>query len=63
MVTEHKLRVSKTTQGFFVRKLTRSGNSRSISVGTILPLDWVAVKLTVLKIDKGVREIRLEQIK
>jgi len=48
---------------FTVRKLAKSGNSRYISVSTILPKDWVAVKIVVEQLDKGVCILRLEQIK
>ena len=48
---------------FTIRKLAKSGNSRYISVGKILPMEWEAVKIVVERIDKGVCILRLEQIK
>lgn len=37
--------VDRTT--FYLRKLAKSGHARYLSVGTILPLDWEAVKVYV----------------
>lgn len=34
-------------QEYHLRKLVRSGNSRYVSVSTILPKDWEAVKVYV----------------
>jgi len=40
-------RVKLVTKDYFIRKLARSGSSRYISVSTILPKDWEAVKIVV----------------
>lgn len=48
---------------FSVRKIAKSGNTRYLSVGSILPPEWEVVKVTVLKIEGGVCVLRLEQIK
>ena len=48
---------------FAIRKLSKSGNTRSMSIGTILPPDWVAVKVIILKSGEGVVYLMLEQIK
>jgi len=53
----------KLSEVFTVRKLAKSGNSRYLSVGKILPPSWVAVKLTVQKLEEGVCVLKLEQIK
>ena len=39
------------TQPFYLRKLAKSGSSRYLSVGTILPKDWEAVKVYVVYLD------------
>jgi len=48
---------------FQVRRLTKSGSSRYLSIGTVLPQDWEIVKVFVEKLDGGVCVLRLEQIK
>ncbi|GAH53680.1 unnamed protein product [marine sediment metagenome] len=55
--------MEKVSRPFTIRKLSRSGNSRSMSIGTILPASWIAVKVIVLRSSEGVIELRLEQIK
>lgn len=55
--------MEKVSKPFTIRKLSRSGNSRSMSIGTILPPDWVAVKVIILGKYEGVIDLRLEQIK
>lgn len=39
---------------FYHRKLTPSGGTRTLSVGRILPSDWLIVKIQVLKQDDRV---------
>jgi len=48
---------------FYLRKLTKAGGSRYLSVGTILPQDWEAVKVYMEQLKDGVCILRLEQIK
>jgi len=48
---------------FYVRTLTKSGRSRYLSLGTIVPKSWEAVKVTVDEIDLTHCVLRLEQIK
>ena len=48
---------------FTIRKIAKSGSSRYLSIGTLLPSDWVAVKVFIEKLDGGVCVLRLEQIK
>lgn len=48
---------------FTIRKIAKSGNSRYISISKLVPLDWIAVKIVVEKLDKGVCILKLEQIK
>lgn len=55
--------MEKVSKPFTIRKLSRSGNSRSMSIGTILPASWIAVKVIILRSSEGVVELRLEQIK
>jgi hypothetical protein len=38
---------SPATQEYFIRKLAKSGSSRYLSISTILPKDWEAVKIYV----------------
>ena len=54
---------TKPTPTFHVRKLTKSGSSRYLSIGTIIPIDWTAVKMTVEKLEGGICILKLEQIK
>ena len=56
-------RIEKPAKPFTIRKLSKSGNSRSMSIGTILPPNWVAVKVIILGKYEGVIDLRLEQIK
>ena len=53
----------KDKQIFHLRKLTKSGSSRYLSVGTILPSNWLAVKVFVIVKGENVFVLRLEQIK
>ena len=46
-----------------IRKLTKSGSSRYLSVGTILPEGWEAVKVFVIEQTEDVCVLRLELIK
>ncbi len=48
---------------FHLRKLTKAGSSRYLSVGTLLPQDWSAVKVYVEQLSGGVCVLKLEQIK
>jgi len=44
-------------QGNHIRykKLVRTGGTRVLSVGTLVPSDWMLVKVTVVKNAKGVK--------
>lgn len=48
---------------FYLRKLTKSGASRYLSIGKILPSEWDAVKVFVVEITGEVCVLRLELIK
>lgn len=48
---------------FHLRTLTKSGGSRYLSVGTILPKDWRAVKVYVLHLDKGACSLTIVPIR
>lgn len=48
---------------FVVRKLARSGHTRYLSVGTILPDHWDTVKVIVDHIDTDKCTLKLELIK
>ena len=63
MVTTNSKGVKQPTLPFYIRKLGQRGKARSMSVGKMLPGDWVAVKVTVEKLSEGVCELRIEQIK
>ena len=63
MVNESKYKQFKASLPFSVKKLARSGNTRYLSVGTLLPPSWEVVKVFVVKLDGGVCILRLEQIK
>ena len=45
-----------------LRKLTKSGSSRYLSVGTILPQGWTNLKVYVEQIDNDVCVLRLVPI-
>ena len=54
MVTERKLEKLKrekiqklSAQNYYIRKLAKSGSSRYLSIGVILPKEWEAVKIYV----------------
>jgi len=47
----------------YTRKLTKSGSTRYLSVGTILPSDWVNVKVIVLHAGYSNFTLRIEPIK
>jgi len=53
----------KVAEPYTIRKLAKSGNSRYLSIGRVVPSDWVAVKVFVVGLKDGVCTLRLEQIK
>lgn len=55
--------MEKVSKPFTIRKLSRSGNSRSMSIGKLLPPDWVAVKVTVTFKGQHICVLELEEIK
>ena len=63
MVTEKVNKPLVESKPFFVRKLTKAGGSKYLSIGSILPTDWEACKVIVERLDGGVYILRLEQIK
>ncbi len=42
------------------RKIAKSGNSRYLSVGKILPEDWLVVKVSIEKLEDTVCVLRIE---
>tara|TARA_Y100000310_G_scaffold154415_1_gene153969 strand:+ start:1540 stop:1731 length:192 start_codon:yes stop_codon:yes gene_type:complete len=48
---------------FYLRKLTKAGSSRYLSVGTLLPKDWTAVKVYVVDENPKGIQLFLEPIK
>jgi len=57
--------VVKPKQGgdsFAIRKLSRSGKTRYLSVGTILPNEWEAVKVFTVEVNRGYVTLRIEPI-
>jgi len=48
---------------FTIRKIAKSGNSKYLSISSIVPYDWIAVKVFVEKLEGGVCILKLEQIK
>ncbi len=48
---------------FDLRKLTKSGSSRYLNVGSILPKDWIAVKVYTQGIQGDICDLRLVRIK
>lgn len=50
-------------KSFYLRKLTKAGGARYLSVGKILPLDWQAVKVYVGTPTDGSITLKLIQIK
>lgn len=53
----------KGTEPFDIRKLSRSGKTRYLSVGTILPLEWQAVKVFTMEVKRDYCILRIEPIK
>lgn len=63
VITDSKVKRVIVDKTFYIRTLTKSGSSRYLSVGKILPVDWKAVKVYVdWRGDKSC-VLRLEQIK
>lgn len=54
---------TKPTSTYHIRKLAKSGNSRYLSVGKLVPADWVVVKVFVSRQASGHIHLFLEQIK
>ena len=50
-------------KSFYLRKLTKAGGARYLSVGRILPPDWQAVKIYVSSPTNESIVLRLIQIK
>jgi len=50
-------------KSFYLRKLTKAGGARYLSVGKILPPDWQAVKVYVGTPADGIIILQLIQIK
>jgi len=49
---EQKLRVKpKRPNAFYFRKIGKAGGTRTLSVGQILPPDWMVVKVTIEKLE------------
>jgi len=46
-----------------LRKLTKAGGARYLSVGTLLPQDWQAVKVYVSPVNQDIIELQLVRIK
>lgn len=63
MVMQRVEQKGQRSQQFHVRKLTKSGNSRYLSVGALIPIGWQAVKVYVEQLDKEVCVLRIVQIK
>ena len=63
MVLKPSQAQEKLSVSYHIRKLAKSGNSRYLSVGKIVPTDWEVVKVIVLKRDDDSCTLRLEQIK
>lgn len=49
-------------QPFHLRTLSKSGGSKYLSLGTIIPPDFTAVKVYALMVDKRTCVLLLEQI-
>ena len=49
---EQKPKVKRALAGeFYPRKLSKTGGTRMLSVGRVLPKDWQMVKLEVVKLE------------
>jgi hypothetical protein len=51
------------TQDYYLRKLAKSGSSRYLSISTILPRDWEAVKVYVDSLSPESCTLRIIPIK
>ena len=47
----------------YIRKLTKSGNTRYLSIGTIIPAEWENIKIVVEEQSKDVCILKLEPIR
>uniref|UniRef100_A0A6H2A3F0 Uncharacterized protein n=1 Tax=viral metagenome TaxID=1070528 RepID=A0A6H2A3F0_9ZZZZ len=50
------------TSSPYPRKVVRQGGARTISVGKILPSDWLIVAITVVKRSEKTYVLKLEKI-
>uniref|UniRef100_A0A6M3LVK1 Uncharacterized protein n=1 Tax=viral metagenome TaxID=1070528 RepID=A0A6M3LVK1_9ZZZZ len=62
MVTEGSPKVPKKQAPFYHRKVARSGGSRYISVGNVLPKDWHIVKIRVQRLGDRVCVLELTKL-
>lgn len=60
----HKTGISRPEErgNFFHRKLAKSGGSRYLAVGKILPGDWQFVRVSVEKIEDEVCILKIEKL-
>lgn len=60
---KQKLEVKRVGTGaFYTRKLTKTGGTRMLSVGRVLPTDWQVVKLSVVKLEGDECILRLVRL-
>ncbi len=59
----NKIEEGKQDASFYLRKLSKAGGARYLSVGRILPPDWHAVKIYMACQADGVIILKLIQIK
>jgi len=47
---------------FYSRKIGKAGHTRTLSVGRILPSDWLVVKVEVLKLEGKECILKIERL-
>lgn len=62
MKQTEKPRDSKVERPYHLRKLTKSGSARYLSVGKLLPKEWEVVKVYVITHDNDTITLQLERL-
>jgi len=52
----------KRHNAFYPRRLVKTGSTRMLAVGKIVPVDWEMVKVSLVKLEGNVCLIKLERL-
>jgi hypothetical protein len=61
MVQGAKLK-TQAERPFWHRKIARSGGSRYLAIGKMIPLDWLVVRVEMLRLEGKVCDIRITKL-